>query len=927
VGCHDYGKEAEHISWLASIKIEYNSIRQKMRIIGEYLMNLGEYNEKYGDKITQESERLFVAEFLYPMLGSKIDQIIPQDPFIDQTGRLRRIDFAYHGPNAHIALEVNGETYHAEGIIPNNMFDNNLFRQNEILRLGYKLVRFSYNQLQSPQWRPIVAEILRETFRSFAPELLSEYSLEPNPIQKEALDAIDFYRNSRGWKEGVLVMPTGTGKTILSALDARRFGGKVLFLVHRLDILEQSKNAYKMVWPDIKIGTLTGEVKDNLYDCDVLFASKDTLHRFDELNRFDKKHFSYIIIDEVHHGQSPTYREILKYFEPDFKIGMTATPDRMDRRDIFELFNYNKIYEISLSDVIERGYLVPYTYYGLTDNVDYSQIRYQNYKYRVDDLERYLIIPERNAAIVREYINKGSGDKAIGFCVSIKHAERMAEVFSENGFSAVAIHSESPNRKKLLSDFRENKIQIAFTVDLFNEGVDFPNVRVLLFLRPTESRTVFLQQLGRGLRLCIGKDRVRILDFIGNYKRANQIRKYLSREQSIMAAKENGRTRRKIEYTYSTGCEVFFDQAVEEILNRQDARELGITKDDLKEAYYVLVESLGRKPSRKDLDEYGEYKSSQYSDLFGSWVKFLREIEEYTEASYHYPQGTHLGHILSILKVFGSQERVGTHFDDEYVRLRGKFGSGRISHYRRQIKYKLQAAMELGIISDDRNYAQGEDYSLELTPLGKELYDVLFPMLQSLDLSFPEGEDGISSTRMHDTEAIYNQKILEYIKGNRTACKLIYHVFLEMPAILQMLAYLYHVCRSSVVTRNRIYEEFFRVPFVRQFCDQEGIEEATLEASRHRCPFLLNALNACGIIEENKKEIRVLKLVLLPSLVRPHNSEDRSTSLRRLRSVLNSWPDSESKLPSEDLSILRELFGHSFLTNEYYLKDLEAIME
>src|SRR5262249_46537389 len=160
--------------------------------------------------------------------------------------------------------------------------------------------------------------------------------------------------------------------------------------------------------------------------------------------------------------------------------------------------------------------LVPYTYMGLTDNVDYSRIRYQNYRYRVDDLERFLIIPERNKAILDAYLEKGSGDKAIGFCVSIKHAERMAEFFRENGVKACAIHSGSLNRDELIASFRNNELQVVFTVDLFNEGIDFPNVRVLLFLRPTESKTVFIQQLGRGLRLCAGKDRVRVLDFIGN---------------------------------------------------------------------------------------------------------------------------------------------------------------------------------------------------------------------------------------------------------------------------------------------------------------------------------------------------------------------------------------------------------------------------
>ena len=153
-------------------------------------MTLEEYYDQYGVRITQESERLFVDEFLYPLLKENIEHIIPQHPFLDRSGKSRRIDFAYHGDTARLALEVNGETYHAEGIIPDEAFDDNLFRQNEILRSGYQLARFSYGQLQSSQWRPIVQETLRDLISTHAPELLTEYALEPTPLQNEALGAL-----------------------------------------------------------------------------------------------------------------------------------------------------------------------------------------------------------------------------------------------------------------------------------------------------------------------------------------------------------------------------------------------------------------------------------------------------------------------------------------------------------------------------------------------------------------------------------------------------------------------------------------------------------------------------------------------------------------------------------------------------------------
>ena len=338
-------------------------------------------------------------------------------------------------------------------------------------------------------------ESLRDAIALAAPELLSAYAIEPNEIQREALAAIEFHRNRMNWTRGVVVMPTGTGKTILSALVAQSMGGKTLFLVHRLDILSQSVDAYRLAWPTMKPGLLTGDARQDELDCDVLFASKDTLRRPAELMRFGRERFDCVVVDEVHHGQSPTYREIIDYFTPRFMLGMTATPDRLDRKDIFELFDYNKVYEISVHEVIERGHLVPYTYYGLTDDIDYSNIRYQNNRYRVDDLERTLIVPERNEAILKAYLEKGKGDKAIGFCISIAHAERMAAYFTKNGVPAEAVHSKTLERDQLVADFRENRFNVAFTVDLFNEGVDFPNVQVLLFLRPTELRTVFVQQL------------------------------------------------------------------------------------------------------------------------------------------------------------------------------------------------------------------------------------------------------------------------------------------------------------------------------------------------------------------------------------------------------------------------------------------------
>lgn len=884
---------------------------------------LEEFHSKYGGRITQESERLFVVEFLYPMLGPNLLKLVAQHPFIDSTGRCRKIDFAYVTDKIKLALEVNGETYHAEGIIPNEMFDDNLFRQNEILRHGYRMLRFSYSQLQSPVWRPVVVGTLRDFFTQHAPALLGENPINPNPIQNAALAALDFYRTNRGWRKGVVVLPTGTGKTILSALDAKRMGGRTLFIVHRLDILKQSIDAYKAVWPTAKIGLLTGEVREHERDSDILFASKDTLRQPPELDKFTPTTFRYVVVDEVHHGQSLSYKDIFDFFTPRFMLGMTATPDRLDRKDIFELFDYQKVFEVPLQMAIEEGYLVPYDYYGLVDDVDYSKIRFQGNRYRVDDLERLLIVPERHEAILQEYIEKGHQDKAIGFCVSIKHAERMAEFFLRHGISAAAVTSDTPDRDKKIEAFRRNELAVLFTVDLFNEGMDFPNVRVLLFLRPTESKTVFMQQLGRGLRLCRGKDRVRVLDFIGNYRRANQVRKWLSKSQQTVTVGTGAERRKKIEYTYSTGCEVHFDAKVEQILDDQDEREIEVTKDDLKEAYFTLAEEFGHKPTRDELNSKGKYRIALYMRLFGSWVNFLREIGEYTEASYHYPQGVHLGHLLSILKVFGTSRR-RTHFDDKYIRLRGAYGEGRLGAYQRQVKYKLQAAMELGILLDDRSFGPHEEVPLHLTPVGKQMYEALKPLLKSLDLAFPPDEEGIPSSRMELNEKEYNSRIREFLAKNPKARETFIRTFLRMPAVVQMLSYFYRVAKVKTVARSAVYADFFKTPLVTQFCDQEGIEPATDEASRHRSPFLINVLDACGLVSQHDGDIAVDRLLLVAPTVKVDPAEKLEEAQQRAKRAWNALKGAIT-LAGEDVSLLREAFGKDFLTDRYHLKNSEYL--
>jgi len=881
-------------------------------LVNKDTVSLNEYLETYKSRITQESETLFVQDFLYPLFGEKhIKNIVPQYPFIDSEGRARRIDFGIVYDGRKIALEVNGETYHAEGIIPNENFDDNLNRQNEILNAGWFLLRFSYSQLQSPQWRKKVANDLFSLLRKRVPELIFETVIEPNYLQKNVLEALDYYRN-RGWKKGIVILPTGTGKTFLSAFDTLNAKGRVLFIVHRLDILSQSKEAFEKIYPNEKLGLLTGEEKYNVEDSKVLFASKDTLRNPDVLQSFKQTEFDYIVVDEVHHGQAQSYQSVLQYFNPNFfMLGLTATPDRMDRKDIFELFDYQKIYEYTLSAAIENGFLVPYTYYGLMDNIDYNNIRYNGKKYNIADLDKTLIINDRNEKIFEEYLSKGDGNKALGFCCSIKHADAMATFFNKKGVPSVAITTETENKEQVIKDFRENKYTVAFTVDLFNEGIDFPDLQVLLFLRPTESKTVFFQQLGRGLRLCGGKSKVVVIDFIGNYKKANNLRKYLSKGSNEKINLQNGRIE-KIEYQYTPYCEVIFDAEVEEILDRQDTAEREITKEDLIDAYYTLNEQLNRKPSQEDINSEGEFKVSRYLSVFGSWVAFLREIGELTEFSYHFPQGTHLGHIMYILDVVGGNKIKDSHIDSQYVRFVGNYAAGELGNSQRQTKYKLQAAMEMGLLVDFRKETD-DTFSLIFTNKGEQVYNALKPLLLNIDFSFrTEGKTDISWTMV--CESTINQKIKEYLNQYPATQSIVRNILLEMDAVNLLLKYLYAVQRKANIKKTDIYNDFFNAPFVKQYLDRLGLENPTEDVRCRRIPFLFNILEALGIINQATSGIEILAFVPAKEVMRLDDKETEDIIFERTRKLTNGIA-----LEPDEVSQLKELYGTDFLTKQYYL--------
>ncbi|MGQ0585173.1 MAG: restriction endonuclease PLD domain-containing protein [Reyranella sp.] len=294
-------------------------------------------------------------------------------------------------------------------------------------------------------------------------------------------------------------------------------------------------------------------------------------------------------------------------------------------------------------------------------------------------------------------------------------------------------------------------------------------------------------------------------------------------------------------------------------------------------------------------------------------------LVRHTEASFHYPQGTHLGHILSILWHF-SGNRQDTPFDDKFIRLGGSLGEGRIAGYRRQVKYKMLAAIELGLITDIRLVEDSESYTPELTDVGTRLWQLLQPFIDVNDLVLTKDAEGNYSSEMR--RAAYYNELLRSAQAKSPQLRELYQsVFLNMPAVMQMLKFLYHEARSPVVQKASIYKEFFQSAPVQKFCDLMGIDPATEEGAKHRCPLLLNILDSCTIVTQSSRDVTVVQLALSPELL-VAEGQDAQAADALLPIVISEWGTGASSLSGEQQRNLRSLFGETFLTRQYYLGDV-----
>jgi superfamily II DNA or RNA helicase/HKD family nuclease/SOS-response transcriptional repressor LexA len=447
---------------------------------------------------------------------------------------------------------------------------------------------------------------------------------EPNIIQQQALTALHRTRLD-GYQRGLVVMATGTGKTWLSAFDSLNVGAKrILFVAHREEILDQAEKTFIRMYPNSRIGRYAG--KEKQHDVDLVFASIQTLGKKQHLEVFSRTGFDYVVVDEFHHASANSYQKLLSYFTPKFMLGLTATPERSDQSDILSLCDDNLVFDFGLFDGIESEILCPFDYQGIADTVDYTEISWRNGKFDPEQLENKLATISRAKHNLKHW-QKHKLSRTLGFCVSTKHADFMAKYFSEKGVKAVAVHSKSNVPRNLaLSELSNGDIDIIFSVDLFNEGVALPSIDTVMMLRPTDSKIVFLQQLGRGLRRSkdTSKERLVILDFIGNhisfFRKVDALFRFgitNNARKKFIADIKKGRL------TLPKNCFVNIELSAINILQQLIANNI----DKQTDIYIGLKESFDRRPTLSEFYHAGGAVDTIRKE-YGSWFAFLSQQQD-----------------------------------------------------------------------------------------------------------------------------------------------------------------------------------------------------------------------------------------------------------------------------------------------------------
>lgn len=508
-----------------------------------------------------------------------------------------------------------------------NLFDHHAIRITDQVLESY-----------SASWhKPSLSKDLQKLSFSVAEPKPAYTIYRPRGAQIEALYALKRTRNE-GATKALVVAATGIGKTYLAAFDSQPYK-RVLFVAHRQEILKQAAESFSNVRGSNDYGFFLGEQKDTQNS--MIFASVASLGKKAYLNPsyFAPDAFPYIVIDEFHHAVNEQYRLILDYFKPKFLLGLTATPERMDARNIYEICDYNVPYELDLPDAINKGMLVPFHYYGIYDETSYDGLKIVHGHYQEKDLDGLYLGNQKRIDLIWKHYQKYPSRRALGFCSSRKHAEEMAREFNRKGCPSAAVYSDAHSpyakeRSQALQELKNGTLRVLFSVDMFNEGVDVPSVDMVMFLRPTESPVIFLQQLGRGLRTSPDKRYCNVLDFIGNYQKAGMTPLLLSGTKNITRKPTESQTLNSI--TYPDDCLVDFDMRLIDLFEQMAQQRKKSIKLLIQDEYERIKQQIKHVPSRVELftymqDEiYEACQSHHRINPFQHYLDFLHDLKELT---------------------------------------------------------------------------------------------------------------------------------------------------------------------------------------------------------------------------------------------------------------------------------------------------------
>lgn len=478
-------------------------------------------------------------------------------------------------------------------------------------------------------------EALSKPPRPFEPDFpTSEFPVRtptPRPAQQEALQALADSR-TEGFRRGLVVLPTGLGKTYVAAFFAQEFR-RVLFIAHREEILRQAAQSFGAVMPNRSQGFYTGYDKDT--SAEIVFASVYTLGSKRHRQRFSDDAFDLIVVDEFHHAAARSYTALLSYFQPQYLLGLTATPARTDNKDVYALCDGNLVYQITLPDAISQGWLSPFHYYGVRDPIDYSLIRWRDSHYDEMELTRAQMREQYTEAVLDAWKTHRQ-QRTLLFGSSRMQSRYMAEQFRDAGVRAGYVDGTTPpmERRRAVEALERGELEVLCSVDLFNEGVDIPSVDTILLARPTESMVVFLQQIGRGLRIAPDKDHCTIIDLVGNYRNADHRLAALG-VPSLTALGRHDPTQTISDLP--DGCQVSLDLEIIDMLKKLQTRSTP-RSEMLRLAYLALKSEYGRRPTYIEFHLWSGVDSHWVQQQYGSYIGMLSvmgDLDDREQSAYY----------------------------------------------------------------------------------------------------------------------------------------------------------------------------------------------------------------------------------------------------------------------------------------------------